>query len=287
MQTEKHQSGEFTPNHYRYRIRSLRHSSERYGPCEVCKKHVTEVFLQVEERFYSIPAKGTYAGHSGWTHYECHSFFGHGACLASRRRGTFSHNHVDSESRQAYIVHVLCDAKETAETAANESPFPAHIADILYVHMHNVPPPGKPENTTEYYFDSYKGWNYLRPGRYDELVAYVRRNPDLMRNYFYAEAVRIGRENDAVCGPLHTWKFLARDAGVPVDALGTADDMVDAKLAERFLGGETCADPIAAHQAVKQVHTLGKDRYPTLWDRAAKYVTSSEFTTLEKLARLP
>jgi hypothetical protein len=68
-------------NRYRYRIKSTGESSAKYGACEVCGKHVSEVFYQVEEKFFRFPAG------SGWTQHDCRSYFGHRACLMDRRRG--------------------------------------------------------------------------------------------------------------------------------------------------------------------------------------------------------
>ena len=88
---------------YRYRIQSTGASSHKYGPCEVCGKHVSEVFSQIEQRWYGTqgdPATdnevmldllddpGMYIwGHEvGWTEHGCHSLFGHEACLLKARR---------------------------------------------------------------------------------------------------------------------------------------------------------------------------------------------------------
>lgn len=62
---------------YRYRLRNWQESSAKYGPCEVCKGHVSEVHLQVEEARYV----------GGWTHYNCVSLWGHKECLLKSRRG--------------------------------------------------------------------------------------------------------------------------------------------------------------------------------------------------------
>lgn len=70
---------------YNYRIKSLRHSSDRYGLCEVCKGHVSEVFYQTESRYYEAFLNGIVII-SGWTYHECHSYFGHEQCLLSKRR---------------------------------------------------------------------------------------------------------------------------------------------------------------------------------------------------------
>jgi hypothetical protein len=65
---------------YRYRITSTDASSSRYGNCEVCGNHVTEVHYQVEERYYIQGSE------SGWTRYKCHSLFGHKECLLNSQK---------------------------------------------------------------------------------------------------------------------------------------------------------------------------------------------------------
>lgn len=67
------------PN-YRYRIRSTGYSSARFGPCEICGKHVSDVHSQVEEVEY------TWDGIKKWTRYECSNYFGHKECLEKQRR---------------------------------------------------------------------------------------------------------------------------------------------------------------------------------------------------------
>ena len=59
----------------RYRLIPTGYSSQRYGPCEVCKQPATEVFHQIEERTYVL----------GWTRYKCHDLFGHKQCLVAAR----------------------------------------------------------------------------------------------------------------------------------------------------------------------------------------------------------
>ena len=65
---------------YRYRIKTMGGSSQRYGDCEVCHKPVDVVFYQVEQKRFDND------GETGWTEYECHSLFGHPACLHQERR---------------------------------------------------------------------------------------------------------------------------------------------------------------------------------------------------------
>ena len=71
---------------YRYRLRNTHESSDRFGACEVCNKHVSEVWLQTEERQY-IHGKGSdLEGEIGWTHHNCFRYFGHLICLESKQR---------------------------------------------------------------------------------------------------------------------------------------------------------------------------------------------------------
>lgn len=72
---------------YRYRIRSTGASSQKYGPCEVCGEHASEMFSQVEERRYKRAAKiRPEMDDYGWTQHECYSFYGHKECLIGKRR---------------------------------------------------------------------------------------------------------------------------------------------------------------------------------------------------------
>lgn len=50
-------------------------SSAKYGPCEVCGEHASDVQHQIEKRKYS----------GGWTHHDCTDLFGHEACLQSKQ----------------------------------------------------------------------------------------------------------------------------------------------------------------------------------------------------------
>lgn len=72
-------------------------------------------------------------------------------------------------------------------------------------------------------------------------------------------------------------------------AEGTSQDLPlsDLVLAERFLHGDDCADPVMAHQVVKAIHAAGNHQYPSLWPRADRYVRGYEFNTMERLAHLP
>lgn len=83
---------------YRYCLTSTKNSSHKYGPCEICHKHASEVFVQVEERQYSTDSE-TYLedlledavmyhrnGELGWTHNECFTYYGHEDCLINKRR---------------------------------------------------------------------------------------------------------------------------------------------------------------------------------------------------------
>jgi hypothetical protein len=68
---------------YRYQMHNTGESSAKYGDCEVCRKHVSEVWLQIEERTYAaLPGeKGPF-----WTRAGCVDLFGHKKCLLSKRR---------------------------------------------------------------------------------------------------------------------------------------------------------------------------------------------------------
>lgn len=68
--------------------------------------------------------------------------------------------------------------------------------------------------------------------------------------------------------------------------LRNSDPDVDGRLAKAFLAGEPCADPIAAHKAVMAIYAGGHNRYPNIWEKAARYASSQEAVTLEKLAML-
>lgn len=68
------------PGVYVYRIRATGGNSDRYGPCEVCDKHVSETHIQTE---------GVSFEHDGQimiTHHECRILFGHRECLMGARR---------------------------------------------------------------------------------------------------------------------------------------------------------------------------------------------------------
>jgi len=57
-------------------------------------------------------------------------------------------------------------------------------------------------------------------------------------------------------------------------------------FAERFLHGDTCMDPIRAHQITKAIHAAGSRQYPTLWELADRHMRSYEVPTLEALFKL-
>lgn len=70
------------PGDYRYKLTSTGYSSSRYGPCEVCGRHASEVFYQSEERAYER------LGGIGWTFDGCRCLFGHRECLLAKRRAS-------------------------------------------------------------------------------------------------------------------------------------------------------------------------------------------------------
>ena len=61
---------------YKYKLISREESSAKYGPCEICGKHVSEVFHQIESRKYE----------DGYTYAGCKDYFGHKKCLESKQR---------------------------------------------------------------------------------------------------------------------------------------------------------------------------------------------------------
>ena len=69
---------------YRYNLKSTEDSSSKYGNCDICGKHATEVFHQMEERHYKIEHEGQI--YEGWTKHNCNNYFGHRECLESKQR---------------------------------------------------------------------------------------------------------------------------------------------------------------------------------------------------------
>lgn len=64
------------PAEYRYRLYHTGGSTEKYGPCEICHKYVTDIWHMVEE---------LHSGNS-WTALACLNLFGHKECLLSKRK---------------------------------------------------------------------------------------------------------------------------------------------------------------------------------------------------------
>ncbi|CAM2198431.1 conserved protein of unknown function (plasmid) [Paraburkholderia kururiensis] len=69
---------------FRYRMKTTGASSDRYGACEVCNQHASEVFHLTSAMLYDRKSNG---GGFGWTLYHCLSLFGHRECLEGRRIG--------------------------------------------------------------------------------------------------------------------------------------------------------------------------------------------------------
>ena len=68
---------------YAYRLISTGASSDKYGACEVCRTHASEVFHQMETRGYPDPDTGA----MGYTGHGCRqNTFGHRDCLISLQR---------------------------------------------------------------------------------------------------------------------------------------------------------------------------------------------------------
>lgn len=123
-------------------------------------------------------------------------------------------------------LHAAVSTAIARGNAAQLAGFPEHIADLLYVQSHNMPRPGRPQSTEEYYFDSRKGWNYPTTHGYTLLVQYIAKHPETVREFFKAQADLYDR-HETMAGPLNTWKFLAEDAGVPGDAPVLAEAVAD------------------------------------------------------------
>jgi hypothetical protein len=74
---------------YHYRLRSTGASSDRFGPCEVCGKRASEIFIQAEMRDIETAdcVDRMYATGNGRTYAGCRPHvFGHEECLKSRQR---------------------------------------------------------------------------------------------------------------------------------------------------------------------------------------------------------
>lgn len=66
---------------YRYKVKSTGYSSARFGPCQVCKEHVSEVFTQREHQLCSYMDE---EGGSFWAINR--GLFGHEKCLKGQRK---------------------------------------------------------------------------------------------------------------------------------------------------------------------------------------------------------
>lgn len=62
-----------------FRLTNLEDSSAKYGDCEICKKHCSEIYLQTKLEFYDFPEDDA----SGWSY--AGQGFGHKDCLISLR----------------------------------------------------------------------------------------------------------------------------------------------------------------------------------------------------------
>jgi hypothetical protein len=65
---------------FRYRLNSTGASSAKYGVCEVCGEHASEVFIQSETQLFDLH------GAIRETHFGCRTLFGHKACLEGEQR---------------------------------------------------------------------------------------------------------------------------------------------------------------------------------------------------------
>jgi hypothetical protein len=65
---------------YRYSLKKLDHGSEKYGPCEICKKNVRgNMYLQSRKKAINYPD-----GAVTWV--SDGEAFGHKACLMRKRK---------------------------------------------------------------------------------------------------------------------------------------------------------------------------------------------------------
>lgn len=76
-----------------YRLSSTSHSSAKYGVCEICRKHCSEVFMQGEQREVVLDDNdppdvlATHPDRIDHTFYGCRPHaFGHEACLIGIRK---------------------------------------------------------------------------------------------------------------------------------------------------------------------------------------------------------
>jgi hypothetical protein len=66
---------------YVYRLKKMGASSEKFGVCEVCQKHVSDVHYQVEGRGYTDAG-----GMMAITHHGCRNLWGCRGCLMASQR---------------------------------------------------------------------------------------------------------------------------------------------------------------------------------------------------------
>ena len=74
---------------YRYKLTSLHASSDKYGKCEVCHSHASEVFFQTEEKQFNLDAIDAAQGFTepfSWTQHDCTNLFGHKDCLQAAQK---------------------------------------------------------------------------------------------------------------------------------------------------------------------------------------------------------
>lgn len=89
---------------YRYRLRSTKHSSERYGACEVCQTHCSEVFTQIEMRAYAQAQDES--GGIAWTYHQCRTTFGHRDCLTGLQHARTVETEAEQMGREAFAAGI-------------------------------------------------------------------------------------------------------------------------------------------------------------------------------------
>jgi hypothetical protein len=67
---------------YRYILTETGYSSSRFGPCEICGEHVSDEYIQREQRRCYCSAKQRYY----WTYNGMRCHFGHKKCLQTARK---------------------------------------------------------------------------------------------------------------------------------------------------------------------------------------------------------
>lgn len=107
---------------YIYKLTSTGYSSARYGACEVCGKHASEVFIQSEKRRFI-----RHTGEAGWTEHGCRGhLFGHRECLEASRANP--HHVVFNTDFYPSATESESDQAKTLQGQLTEHGYFAHYA---------------------------------------------------------------------------------------------------------------------------------------------------------------